>query len=95
MEINCEHNAFTKEFYALWLAKLLRTLISVKLWVLAAISYISTKLLVAGKITGTQWTTILTSGILVILFSRSVFQIASLIEEKKNGNTENAERMDE
>jgi hypothetical protein len=83
--IKDEHNAFCKPFYSMWIAKLLRTFISVKLWTIVAITSISTWLLVNDFITGTHWTTVVISGIVAIVLARSVFQISSLKNGHSNG----------
>lgn len=82
-----EFNAFTRTFYGMWTAKLLRTLISVKLWTIVSIIWISTWLLLKGLITGTHWTTAIVSGTVAIVLARGAFQIANL----KNGHDEKKE----
>ena len=79
-----EHNAFCKGFWEMWTAKLLRTLLSVKVWTIVTICWLATWLLTKKYINGTQWTTVIISGIVAIVLARSVFQVASL----KNGHSE-------
>jgi hypothetical protein len=82
-----EHNSFCKDFWGMWTAKLLRTFLSVKVWTIVAITWIATWLLTKSLINGTQWTTVVISGIVAIVLARSVFQVASL----KNGHNEKKE----
>ena len=88
MRKDAEFDASRSEFYHLWLAKLLRTFISVKLWTLVAVTWLATWLLIKKLIDGTHWTTIIISGVVAIVLSRSAFQIATL----KNGNNHNEEK---
>lgn len=82
-----EHDAFCKDFWRMWIAKLLRTFLSVKVWTIVSMCWIATWLLTRNLIGDTQWATIMISGIVAIVISRSAFQIASL----KNGNNEKKE----
>lgn len=88
--MNSEHNAFCKDFWKMWLAKLLRTLISVKVLTIVVITWISTCLLINKHISSNNWVSVIISGIVAIVLARSVFQVASL----KNGHDKNNENED-
>jgi hypothetical protein len=78
-----EFNAFCKDFWKAWVAKVLRTIISVKFLTVATIFYLSTMLLREGFISSDNWVSVIISGVVAIVLSRGAFEIAGLF---KNGN---------
>ena len=79
-----EFDAFCKDFWKAWTAKVLRTIISVKVLTVATIFWISTWLLVKGLINSDNWVTVIISGVVAIILSRGAFEIASLFKNNIN-----------
>ncbi len=63
-------------FWGAWLSKIMFTLISVKVWCLAASIVVSTMLLINNHVTGAQWLTFNTTIWALILGMKEVFRIA-------------------
>lgn len=84
MKIDMGNNPFTKGFWILFIGKIFRTIISVKVLVIATIFVLATKLLIAGFITGAHWTTVVVSGVVAIVVMRGAFEISKL---RENGNS--------
>ena len=74
---------FTHTFRKNCLEKLASTLISVKVWVLFLVLFISTGLLVKEYITSDNWTTVIISCVTVVLISREGFKMTTVTSVKK------------
>ena len=75
---------YEKEFWGTWGAKLMTTLISVKVWGLIAGTTVSTALVIDGRISNVHWVTFNTTIWGLIFGMKEVFKISESREKTDN-----------